>query len=295
MQEGTPIIIKKKKAHGHAHHGGAWKVAYADFVTAMMAFFMVMWIMGMDQPTREVIAGYFRDPVGFAKTSPRATVNLTKVSGGAKPSPQTSGTGTSQQKEAKAVQVMEKKIEEAIKKDPTLKKLQEHHAIELRMTPEGLEIQLVENETNSELFFKLGSAEVRPAAKSVLARLAPVLATINRKMMVDGHTDARPLNRPGYDNYDLSQDRANAVRRLLVGDGCATSQFIAVRAFAANQLRKPEDPFHFSNRRVTILIPFAFQAASFDGLPADVNRESIEGVFKMPKVDTAAPDIKRWN
>lgn len=282
MQEAAPIIIKKKKGHGHAHHGGAWKVAYADFVTAMMAFFMVMWIMGMDQPTREVIAGYFKDPMGFEKNTPKHSVNLVKDSGSIKTRPGNAGPSGSQTDEKMAIRQMEKRIERAIKSDPTLKKMETQKGIELRQTPEGLEVELVENETNSELFFTLGSAEVRPQARAVLAKLAPVLASINRKMVVDGHTDARPLNKSGYDNFDLSHDRANAVRRLLVADGCRPGQFLAVRGFASNQLRKPDEPYHFSNRRVTVLIPYTFAKSTLDGLPADVNRESIEGVFNMP-------------
>lgn len=284
MQEGTPIIIKKKKAHGHGHHGGAWKVAYADFVTAMMAFFMVMWIMGMDQPTREVIAGYFKDPVGFTHNTPKSKVNITKNSGSLKVDPGQSGADNAKKQEMKAVRSIEKKVEEAVKKDPVLNKLQEQHGIEVNRTPDGLQIELVENEASSELFFKLGSADVRSQAKFVLSRLSPILASTKRKMMVDGHTDARPLNRPDYDNFDLSHDRANAVRRLMVADGCNPGQFLAVRGFASNQLRKKSDPNHFSNRRVTILIPYNFPEADISGLPADVNRESIEGVFRMPKM-----------
>ncbi|MBL8064244.1 MAG: OmpA family protein [Chthonomonadaceae bacterium] len=280
MQEGTPIIIKKKKGHGHGHHGGAWKVAYADFVTAMMAFFMVMWIMGMDQPTREVIAGYFKDPIGWEKNTPKHKVNLIKDSGAVSTSP-TRG-NPKEKKEIEQVRQLEETVTKAIEQKPELKKLKSQHGIEIRRTPEGLQIELVENETNSELFFKLGSAEVRSQARAVLARLAPILRSTGRKMIVDGHTDARPLNRVGYDNFDLSHDRANMVRKILVNGGCRASQFLAVRGFAANQPRKATDPYHFSNRRVTILIPYVFPAAKIEGLPGDVARESIEGVFKMP-------------
>ncbi|MBS1723547.1 MAG: OmpA family protein [Armatimonadetes bacterium] len=284
MQEGTPIIIKKKKAHGHAHHGGAWKVAYADFVTAMMAFFMVMWIMGMDQPTREMIAGYFKDPIGFEKNTPKHQVNLIKDSGSISTSPGRNGRDSSARSEMSVMKKIEDKVVQTISKDPQLKSLEQNKAVKVEMTPEGLKIELTENEMNSELFFKLGSAEVRPQARSILTRLAPVLAQTHRKMVVDGHTDARPLNRPGYDNFDLSHDRANAVRRILVQGGCPVAQFIAVTGHADNQLRVPSDPYHFSNRRVSVLIPYAFKQAGIQGLPADVNRESIEGVFKMPNL-----------
>ncbi len=290
MQEGTPIIIKKKKGHGHAHHGGAWKVAYADFVTAMMAFFMVMWIMGMDQPTREQIAGYFKDPMGFQKTTPKLPMNLIQNPNSAAPSPNKTGGDSNEHQEIKAMKEIKKKVEKTIEKDANLEKLIEKKSVEIKMTAEGLEIDLLENEMNSEVFFKLGSAEVRPQAQAILKKLAPVLAATGRKMMVDGHTDARPLNRGNYDNFDLSHDRANAVRHLLVGGGCPEDQFMAVRGFAMNDLRRPDDPNHFSNRRVSILIPYKFQSDIGDGLPADVNRESIEGVFRMP--GTAPIDLK---
>ena len=293
MQEGTPIIIKKKKAHGHAHHGGAWKVAYADFVTAMMAFFMVMWIMGMDQPTRDVIAGYFKDPVGFHQNTPKTKVNFVNSQGSTVSAPGQSGADNARKSEMNAVRSVENEIGETIQKDPILKKIQETKGIEIKVNTEGLEIALVENETNSELFFTLGSAEVRPQAKLVLAKLAPILAKTGRKMMVDGHTDARPLNRSDYDNFDLSHDRANAVRRLLVNSGCGAGQFVAVRGFADNQLRVPADPMSFSNRRVTILLPYSFENKSVSGLPGDVNRESIEGLFKMPDIAPDDPEISR--
>ncbi|MBS1712881.1 MAG: OmpA family protein [Armatimonadetes bacterium] len=292
MQDGTPIIIKKKKGHGHAHHGGAWKVAYADFVTAMMAFFMVMWIMGMDQPTREVIAGYFKDPVGFAKNIPKTKVNLVNNTGSLMTQPGKAGPDNGKKNEITMMRRVEEKVKKAVEADPGLKQLIAKKGLEVKMTPEGLEIELIENETNSELFFKLGSSEVRSQAKSVLARLAPVLGATKRKMVVDGHTDARPLTRPDYDNFDLSHDRANAVRRLLVKDGCGPDQFLAVRGYAANQLRNAKDPNHFSNRRVSILLPYAFKESSIEGLPADLNRESIEGVFRMPQVRPDEPAVK---
>ncbi len=291
MQEGTPIIIKKKKAHGHAHHGGAWKVAYADFVTAMMAFFMVMWIMGMDQPTREVIAGYFKDPLGFEKNTPKHTVNIMKSTGALVTTPGKGGADSAHRSELAAMRNLEEQVQQTIEKDAGLKKLEDHKAIQLELTPEGLQIELIENETNSELFFTIGSAEVRPQARTVLAKLAPLLQGTGRKMVVDGHTDARPLNRPGYDNFDLSHDRANAVRRLLIQGGCTDDRFLAVRGFAANELRHPEDPYHFSNRRVSILIPYAFNQGVADDLPAKVNKESIQGVFRFPKIKPDSPEI----
>ncbi|MCW5937100.1 MAG: OmpA family protein [Fimbriimonadaceae bacterium] len=288
MQEATPIIIKKKKVQGHGHHGGAWKVAYADFVTAMMAFFMVMWIMGMSQETRDVIQGYFRDPAGFMKNPPKLSVNVGPEGGTLRSPMGQAGAADKEKEEVAVMRAIRDQIEQAAESDPASRKLLESKGVEVKLTPDGVIVELTENEQNSEVFFKLGRAEVRPAAREILAKIAPILAKTGREMVVDGHTDARPLPTANYDNFDLSHDRANAVRRLLRSGGVPEEQFLAVRGFAARQPRRPEDPNHFSNRRVSILIPYSFKQATIAGLPADVSRESVEGVFRVPK--PAGPD-----
>lgn len=254
MSDGTPIIIRKKKVHGHGgHHGGAWKVAYADFVTAMMAFFMVMWIMGLSDQTRAQIQGYFNDPLGFTKNEPKAKVNISP------PGQQYARIGNSQPAgatdERKAKQQAEKvkeQLEQALKQDASgLEGLNKD--VEINVTDEGLELQFIEKER---AFFEVGSAVLLPAAKKLIARIAPILASTHHPMMIDGHTDARPYPGTGYDNWDLSGDRANAMRRALKIGGVTAAQIVSVRANADRKLRRPDAPFDASNRRVTILLPY---------------------------------------
>jgi chemotaxis protein MotB len=290
MQDGTPIIIKKKKGHGHGHHGGAWKVAYADFVTAMMAFFMVMWIMGMSQETRDVIQGYFRDPIGFNANPPKMKVNIGLAGGPIKSAPEGQGYDNADREQIHVVRKLRDDIEKAVAGDASLKKLLDNQALQVTANEDGLVVEMAENETNSELFFALGSAEVRPRARALLLKIAPVLAQIRRPMLIDGHTDSRPTGRFDYDNFDLSHDRANAVRRILQQGGVPKPSILAVRGFADRDPRRPDDTTHFSNRRVAVLLPFRYQQQTLKGLPADLNRSTIEGVFRLPSPEP--PDIR---
>ena len=286
MQDGTPIIIKRRKRHKHAHHGGAWKVAYADFVTAMMAFFMVMWIMSLSDKDRQLVQAYFQDPVGFSKNPPKSNSHIRP------PAPPSNDPGKTdagnaqieqaQKAQAEAQEAMEQ-IEQTIKQDPALQQMLEQNAIETKITPEGLQIELIESDMNGEVFFKVGSAEVQPRAREVMAHIAPVLAKAARPIVVEGHTDARPLNKGIYDNYTLSTDRAHAVKRLLWMSGVTESQIEAVKGYAAQMPRVPEDPFHFSNRRVTILLPFGVELPRrIEELPTSRLNDTIQGVFRNP-------------
>jgi chemotaxis protein MotB len=286
MQDGTPIIIRKKKSHKHGHHGGAWKVAYADFVTAMMAFFMVMWIMSLSDKDRQLVQAYFQDPVGFSKNPPKSSPSVRPPTPPSNdPGQKDSGNAELEQAQnarAEAQQVMEQ-IEQVIKQDAALQEMLRQNAIETKITPEGLQIELIESDMNGEVFFKVGSAEVQPRAREVMAHIAPVLAKAARPIVVEGHTDARPLNRGVYDNYTLSTDRAHAVRRLLRMSGVTESQIEAVKGYAAQKPRVPEDPMHFSNRRVTILLPFGVELPRrIEELPNSRLNDTIQGVFRDP-------------
>lgn len=263
MNEGTPIIIKKKKGHGgHGHHGGSWKVAYADFVTAMMAFFMVMWIMGLSDSTRSTVAGYFNDPMGFMKQMPRSNNTL-----GIKQGPP-----SYQKVKAKRSQ-LEDKIASADKQK--LRKLKknlqtlvsqagvgEHsldmnalsNQVEIHMTPEGLMIEFVDK--IGAVFFESGSAVVRPEAKGLVMKVGKAIARTGHPIRIQGHTDAQPFGDGSYDNWDLSNDRANAMRHLLMKGGVTSKQLLRVENYADHDLKRKDQPFHFSNRRVTILLPY---------------------------------------
>ncbi|MGE0002236.1 MAG: flagellar motor protein MotB [Fimbriimonadaceae bacterium] len=282
MADGPIVIIKKKGKHAHGHHGGAWKVAYADFVTAMMAFFMVMWIMGMSQEERDIIQGYFNDPLGFTSSPPQAKMNILPETGPTRS--KGAGKGTEMQKEADSAEIERaaSEVRTEVREDPALAGMQAEGSLDVAITAEGLKISLSESESNSELFFKLGSTEVQPAARTVLGRLAPVLAKLGRPIMVDGHTDARPLSRGGYDNFDLSHGRANAVRHVLLDGGVSDAQITAVRGFAARRPRRPEDPNSFANRRVEILLPFEDFSEPVARPATGPLGSEIQGIFRFP-------------
>ncbi|HXH62072.1 MAG TPA: flagellar motor protein MotB [Fimbriimonadaceae bacterium] len=286
MQEGTPIIIKKKKAHSHGHHGGAWKVAYADFVTAMMAFFLVMWIMSLSQDDRNIVQAYFRDPVGFSKEQPLGTTHIKPPESPSTLAGQKNEGNALIRKDMKATEQMEnvrKQIVQQLQDDPEMREMLKNQSIEMQITTQGLKIEFIENELNGEVFFEVGQAVVRPKATEVILKIAPILAKSGRLLKIEGHTDSRQYGTPGYDNYDLGYDRANAVRHLLMQGGVTLSQIDSVDSYAATRPRVPDDPTHYSNRRVTVLIPFGTEKPKkLDGLPTGVLRESVESVFRRP-------------
>ena len=284
MPEGVPIIIKRKKATKHPHHGGAWKVAYADFITALMAFFMVMWIIGMDGEDRMIIQSYFKDPVGFTKKAPKSPFTVAPDAGspGGQFDPDSGQSMIDRDMESMAE--LRKQLEKEFEDDPELHELLERHAVEINETPDGLVLEFIENEMNGEVFFLLGKAVVRPLAKRVMLKIAPILANSGRLLIIDGHTDARPFPGTGYDNFDLSYERANAVRTILRTGGVRSSQLAVIRSMADTRPRVEGDPFHFSNRRVSILFPYRYKEETvLNGLPRDLLRESIEGIFRLPR------------
>ncbi len=294
MADGTPIIIKKKKGHGHGHHGGAWKVAYADFVTAMMAFFMVMWIMGMTDSTRSMIQGYFNDPLGFTKNEPKSRVNIQPSNGSPYSTSKSSSKGagdteirTERTEAARAAAEIKNALKGAANEsgagagpnDAAVQALYKN--VEVSVNDEGLVIDFVENA--GAVFFEVGSSQIRPGALTLIRRVAPILTRVNRKIVIEGHTDARPYVGNGYDNWDLSNDRAFAMRRALRGSGVPSNQFLEVRAYGPTRLKVPEDPYHFSNRRVTVLLPFTWRGGDkAPGMPRDLLNSEIQGVFKRP-------------
>lgn len=254
----TPIIIikKKKVVHG-GHHGGAWKVAYADFVTAMMAFFLVMWIMGLSPEDRKVVQGYFNDPMGFMKAMPKGAPNV-GPSGGRTAARSTMAQGNSsrtKQNEEAELKNLEREIKEAIgrgKGDAQFLSLIK--AIEINVTPEGLELDFVEG--NGVVFFELGSANVRPQAKAIITRVATQLKASGRAMFVDGHTDGRPFAVGGNDNKLLSSARAQSVYQILRSGGVLEDQVLDIRGRGDRKLKVPNDPLDARNRRVSILLPY---------------------------------------
>ena len=232
----TPIIIKKKIVHG-GHHGGAWKVAYADFVTAMMALFIVLWLMGASDQVRKAVGGYFKDPSG----KPTQTGN---GEGG-------SGENLSLGKDD--MSKLKQKLESAMKQAPELAKLKDQ--VQMTVTGEGLRIELMESEHAT--FFESGDSAPTGTGKDMLDMLAAQLGKMPNKLLIEGHTDAKPYNSArGYSNWELSSDRANSARKLMQDNGVRSNQVTEVRGFADQRLRKPDDPNSPSNRRVSIVVKY---------------------------------------
>ena len=229
------IVIKRKGGHG-GHHGGAWKVAYADFVTALMSLFIVLWLMGYSEQVKKAVAGYFNDPKGTGKLL--GTV--------------LSGTGVSTSSATDdQLQKLKDKLEQEIKARKELEKLSKQ--IEITITPEGLRIELIEGKDGT--FYEIGSARLSASGQELLALLAAELKTLPNSLLIEGHTDATPYSSDaGYSNWDLSADRANSARRLMQADGVRVNQVTQVRDYADQMLRVKANPFDPSNRRISILV-----------------------------------------
>ncbi len=253
LEPSEPRVVKKKKTVA-GHHGGAWKVAYADFVTAMMALFIVLWIMSQSQSIRLAVAQYFKNP----GVLPGATGLMESSDlGGTMPTP-----GHSQElqtpaplhpdinNERHALETVKRRLEEVIAQLPDLDRLRDQVALEI--TPEGLRIELLEREGST--FFDVGSANLQPEAQKMFALLAQELGRLPNGITIEGHTDSRPYGTPHYTNWELSTDRANVARRLMEGAGLRSHQVQAVRGYADRRLRRPEAPLDHQNRRVSIIV-----------------------------------------
>ncbi|MCX7857608.1 MAG: OmpA family protein [Deltaproteobacteria bacterium] len=239
------IVVKKKKGHG-GHHGGAWKVAYADFVTAMMALFIVLWIMSQSQSIREAVAAYFKEPGVFTSGK----------QGGIMPgeplifpkNPPISG--DPHEREITKLREEGKKLGEMIASYPAFEKFRDR--IEINVAEDGMRIELIENSEG--LFFDIGSAKVKKETEELLRMIAGELGKLENEIVIEGHTDARPYITPGYSNWELSVDRANAARKILEENGLRKNQVIMVKGLADRALKNPEKPLDFSNRRVAIVV-----------------------------------------
>lgn len=238
MADKQPIIVIKKKIHHGGHHGGAWKVAYADFVTAMMALFIVLWLLSStSKQTQEQIAGYFNDPKGLS----------TKKGSEGKPTPKVQDSHT----HTADMDALKKQILLAIQNMDLLNKLRKQ--IEVTVTDEGLRVDLMEDKNGT--FFELGSAKPTPALKKVLAVLSGEIKQLPNRILIEGHTDAQSYaDHAGYDNWELSSDRANEARREMTAEGIRSGQVAEVRGFADQQLRLPDKPYDPANRRVSIVV-----------------------------------------
>ena len=237
MAETRPIIVIRKKAAHAGHHGGAWKVAYADFVTAMMALFIVLWLLNSSKQIREAVGGYFKDPTGTSK----------KVGSGQ------TGAGDNFTLTKENMGKIKDELQKAVRKVTDFEKLK--NQIEMTVTAEGLRIELMESEKGT--FFASGVAQPSDDGKQILVMLAQELAKLPNTVSIEGHTDAKPFATSGsYSNWELSADRANAARWVMQENGLGARQVTQVRGYADQRLRKPNEPEDASNRRISVVVQY---------------------------------------
>jgi len=260
------IVIKKKGGHG-GHHGGAWKVAYADFVTAMMALFIVLWLLNQSPKIQQAIGGYFRDPLGTADRAGKDVIGAagkTVVSLG-------------------NMEQLKQELQRAISRIPNFDKLKDH--ILMSVTPEGLRIDMIEGEKGT--FFDSGSPKLNADGKDLLIALAGELGKLPNKISVEGHTDAIPYSKSSsYGNWELSTDRANSARRLIQTNGIRQDQVTQVRGFADQMLLKPDSPKDPSNRRISLIVQNLDAAAAAKLQSVD---PSMTASPSSPRVSPPAP------
>ena len=317
-QNQRPIIIVKKKRKGVAgHHGGAWKVAYADFVTAMMAFFLVMWLVtAVSKEQRAAIFDYFKNPsmeqgksakpapgqmgpggsttspinLGGGLDAPRVRLEKVKDIGATTAVSKTKGTqskdgGDSEQQareqvaeaEHKKLETLMVELREAVSKSQALEPFKDQLLLDI--TPEGIRIQIVDAQNRP--MFDIGSARLRDYTQSILHELAPYLASVPNRISITGHTDIRPYpGQGGYSNWELSADRANAARRALVAAGLPDDKIARVVGLSSSVLFNKQDPQNAINRRISIVI--MTKQAEEDALKTDVAKTEPEGPVAAP-------------
>jgi len=267
-QEGQqPIIIKRKKGGHGGHHGGSWKVAFADFMTAMMAFFLVMWLVGQDDRVKEAVAGYFRDPGKFQKQGKsgvlKGSVSVIKKEAEkytvVSPKKDKGDEATSADK--KQMSLAAKNLLEQLSKEKAFNRLKKN--IKIHMTSEGLRIILNESE-DSPAFFEPGSAKLLQKSALILVTIDRELGDISNRLVIEGHTDAAYSGQGGYTNWELSADRANSARQLMEVSGLSEKQVREVRGFADQFPMIVDNPMDTRNRRISIVVLYKAREAQYD-------------------------------
>jgi len=275
------IVIKRKVSHG-GHHGGAWKVAYADFVTAMMSLFIVLWLLNTSPQIKKAVAGYFNDPSSNGKQT--GTLNL--------------GSGESISIDKQNVEKLKEEIEKAILKQADLTKLSKQ--IDITVTGEGLKIELIEDKGGT--FFESGSPKLSENGVALLNLLSAQLKALPNRLLIEGHTDAQNYSSiTGYTNWELSSDRANSARRLLQQGGVGPNQISQVRGYADQMLRVPANPLDPSNRRISLIVQWVdtvplpselHNALPTSGSRTDVARDRTAEGSTTSVAGTTAPELK---
>jgi chemotaxis protein MotB len=261
--EEQPIIVKRKKKVVGGHHGGSWKVAFADFATAMMAFFLVLWLTATASPEQiEAVEGYFRDPVGFTEGGSPNPIDLEGSASVVESSSQDVAENQiriedeqieemAQSLEQKQMQELFQDLKERIESSDTLQQFKDQLLIDI--TDEGLRIQIVDRSQRP--MFDSGSAQLKYYSQDILFELAKPLGAVPNKLSLTGHTDSTPFGgRPGYTNWELSADRANTARRALVAGGVSQAQIARVVGLSDSVLFNADEPTAPVNRRISIIV-----------------------------------------
>ena len=301
-----PIIVKRVRKAAHGHHGGAWKIAYADFVTAMMAFFLLMWLLGSTtQAELQGISDYFQTPLKVALMGGSGAgestsvikgggTDLTRAAGQQKHGDSASGRKVTDTKDAERelarrertmLRELKAKMETAIAASPTLSQFRNQLLIDI--TTEGLRIQIVDERNRP--MFAIGSAQLQPYTREILHEIGKVINDVPNRISLSGHTDASPYygGERGYSNWELSADRGNAARRELLAGGMEETRIARVVGLSASVLLDSQDPYNPSNRRVSIIVmnKKAEAAAAQEGGTIEV--DSAEDLKPQPAVDSA--------
>ena len=276
MENNQPIIVKRVKKIAGGHHGGAWKIAFADFATAMMAFFMLLWLMSSATPEqKKLISGYFQDPVGFSESASPYVIDL-----GGTPTPAPDKTlnpevkdqleagpeqdvgkeaevnpaqaeSLAEQVERERLELLLQELQNKVEENPQLKQFKDQILFEI--TQDGLRIQIMDAENRP--MFASGSANLEPYFEDILLAMSDTIKAVPNKISVSGHTDAKPfVGRGDFGNWELSANRANAAREILQGAGVDPDRIYQVAGKAGSEPLYPDDPTLAGNRRIAIIL-----------------------------------------
>lgn len=305
MDNNQPIIVKRVKKVAAGHHGGAWKIAFADFATAMMAFFLVMWLMSVATPEqKKLISGYFKDPIGFSESASPFVIDL---GGSPTPAPdrtlnqqvddQTEGEeveiepaqpdpaqaeGKAEEVERERLELLLQELQNKVEENPQLQRFKDQILFEI--TQDGLRIQIMDAENRP--MFDSGSARLQPHFEDILLALADTIKAVPNKISISGHTDAKPFAGAGeFGNWELSANRANAARRALIAGGYAEAQVARVVGYASSALFDRDDPLNPVNRRIDIVVLTKKAQRAIEG-----EQDGAAGAESEGAGSTAAPD-----
>jgi chemotaxis protein MotB len=307
VDNNQPIIVKRIKRTAAGHHGGAWKIAFADFATAMMAFFLVMWLMSSATPEQKrAISGYFQDPIGFSESASPHVIDL-----GGTPTPSPDRTLNeevdpavqqseskidadqaetfAEQLERERLELLLQELQNKVDENPDLTRFKDQILFEI--TQDGLRIQIMDAANRP--MFALGSARLQPYFEDILLAMADTIRAVPNKISVSGHTDAKPYSGRGdYGNWELSSERANAARRALVAGGYPDEQIARVVGYASSALFDREEPLNPVNRRIDILVLTKKAQRDIEGEQSDATaapeQVPVEGAT-VPAQQTSEP------